>query len=681
MDAADIVDVVSEFVTLRKRGVNYIGLCPFHSDRTPSFSVSPSKGICKCFACGKGGNVVHFIMEHEQLSYPEALHWLAKKYGIPIQEKELTEEQKQNLDLRESLFVVNQYANEWFQKQIGLEKRSDDNWNLTGIEARQYFARRGFRDDIIKRFQLGYCPSAHMLFSTTALRNGYKKEYLLKTGLCYEKDNGTLCDRFHGRVIFPIHSLSGKVVGFGGRVLDAATKGVKMKYVNSPESEIYHKSRELYGIFFAKQAIVRNDCCFLVEGYTDVISMHQCGVENVVASSGTALTQEQIRLIHRFTANITLLFDGDAAGIKASLRGVDMLLEEGMHVKVCLLPDGEDPDSFARKHNATDFQHYIQNRQTDFLRFKTLLLREESAADPVKKVELLNSIVQSISVIPDSIARAVYVRECASLLEVDEKVLVNALAEKLRNKQGTRMMQDLGRNNPPERYRSMLMADPPRQSSEAEAPFEEGSRPLPPEIDSAPSEAPPPTKEENAVYSQEEQLVQAVIRYGERIMCNVEQDDGTEIPLSVIGFIVEDLKHDGLEFRSPLFRKILKEAESYREESGFVASQFFLYHADVEISRFAAEEMADRYQLSHLFSRDSHSEYDAEHLYETVSLLMIKYKLAIVQEEMVKSLAMLSDPQIANDAARCKKIMERYRELQQIQSLMAHHAGERVVNF
>lgn len=395
LDAAQIVDVVSEFVTLRRRGVNYIGLCPFHNEKTPSFSVSPSKGLCKCFSCGKGGNVVHFIMEHEQLTYYEALKWLARKYNIEIKERELTDEEKQAHSLRESLFVVNQYAAEYFQDILYN--------NIDGQRIGMTYLRgRGFRDDIIKKFQLGYSTDSHDALAKAAIQKGYKADYLVKTGLCYRKDDGSLRDRFWGRVIFPVHTLSGKVVAFGGRVLNAATKNVQMKYVNSPESEIYHKSRELYGIYFAKQAIVRQDRCFLVEGYTDVISMHQSGIENVVASSGTALTAEQIRMIHRFTNNITVLYDGDGAGIKASIRGIDMLLEEGMNVKVCLLPDGDDPDSFARKHNATDYQAYINGHEVDFIRFKTDLLMEEAGKDPIKRASLISSIVKSISVIPDA---------------------------------------------------------------------------------------------------------------------------------------------------------------------------------------------------------------------------------------------------------------------------------------
>jgi DNA primase len=422
MDAAQIVDVVSDFVTLHKAGANFKGLCPFHNERTPSFVVSPAKNYCKCFACGKGGNPVHFIMEHEQMTFPEALRYLAKKYNIEIKERELTDKERQAESERESLFIVNEWACSYFEDQL---------YNSVDGQAigMTYFHSRAFRNDTIKKFRLGYCPSQKNAMASAAKLQGYKDEYLEKTGVCYRKDDGRMQDRFWGRVIFPVFTLSGKVVAFGGRVLDAATKGVKVKYVNSPESTIYNKSAELYGLFQAKQAIVRQDRCFLVEGYTDVISMHQSGIENVVASSGTSLTPGQIRLIHRFTDNITILYDGDEAGIHASLRGIDMLLEEGMNVKVLLLPDGDDPDSFARKHNATEYQAYIEANQVDFIRFKTNLLLKDAGNDPIRRAGLINNIVKSIAVIPDDIICSVYVHECSEAMEVDEKLLVDAVGK------------------------------------------------------------------------------------------------------------------------------------------------------------------------------------------------------------------------------------------------------------
>ena len=425
LDSANIVEVVSDFVTLRKRGVNYIGLCPFHDEKTPSFSVSPSKNICKCFSCGKGGTAVHFIMEHEQMSYYEALKYLAKKYNIEIHEREQSEEEKQQQSQRESMLIVNAFAQEYFSNTLfnHAEGRS------IGLS---YFHERGFRDDIIKKFGLGYSLDQRDALYNEARAKGYKKDYLLSTGLCLENSNGQISDRFRGRVIFPVYSLSGKVLAFGGRILK---KDEKMaKYVNSPESDIYHKSHELYGIYQAKQAIVKQDNCFLVEGYTDVLSMHQSGIENVVASSGTSLTPGQIRLIHRFTNNVTVLYDGDAAGIKASLRGIDMLLKEGLHIKVVLLPDGDDPDSFAQKQSAAAFTQYIKEHEVDFIRFKTNLLLESAGQDPVKKAALITDIVQSIAVIPNQIERSAYTKECSQLMEIAEKTLLIGI-NKIRDKE------------------------------------------------------------------------------------------------------------------------------------------------------------------------------------------------------------------------------------------------------
>ncbi len=423
IDAAQIVDVVSQFVTLKRRGgINYVGLCPFHEDKTPSFYVSPAKNICKCFACGEGGSAVHFIMKHEQLSYFDSLRYLAKKYNIEIQERELTDEQKQAQNDRESLFILNDYARDYF-KNILHEHIEGKSVGLS------YFKERGFREDIVEKFQLGYSLEQKDAFSQEALRAGYKKEYLVKTGLTIESENNNaLIDRFRGRVMFPVHTLSGKVIAFGGRILKKAEN--TGKYINSPESEIYHKGNELYGIYFAKQAITKTDCCYLVEGYTDVISMHQAGIENVVASSGTALTHGQIRLIHRFTTNITVIYDGDAAGIKAALRGIDLLLEDGMNVKVVLLPDGEDPDSFAKKQNAASFNEYIKEHEVDFIRFKTQLLLEDAGGDPIKRANLITDIVNSISIIPDNIIRTVYIKDCSILMDIDERILTQEVTKK-----------------------------------------------------------------------------------------------------------------------------------------------------------------------------------------------------------------------------------------------------------
>lgn len=648
IDAAQIVDVVSEFVTLRRAGVNYKGLCPFHNEKTPSFVVSPSKGLCKCFSCGKGGNVVHFIMEHEQLSYYEALKFLAKKYNIEVKERELTDEEKQVQSLRESLFIVNGFAAEYFQsilynhidgKSIGMG----------------YFRQRGFRDDIIKKFQLGYSTDQRDALAQEAMKKGYQQDYLTKTGLCYTTDDGRIRDRFWGRVIFPVHTLSGKVVAFGGRVLKTDAKTAK--YVNSPESEIYHKSSELYGIYFAKQAIVKQDRCFLVEGYTDVISMHQSGIENVVASSGTSLTSGQIRLIHRFTNNITVLYDGDRAGIKASIRGIDMLLEEGMNIKVVLLPDGDDPDSFARKHNATEFQAYIESHQVDFIRFKTNLLLEEAGKDPIKRAELISDIVRSISVIPEAIVRTVYTKECSQLLQVDEKLLIAEVA-KLKGQQAEKA------------------ATPIKAGTEGN-PSPNGEETVP--TDTYSTYIPQEGKEHTEFYPKEQLIMQILIRYGEKVMCHISNEEGENIPITVIEYIINDLKQDELSFHNALHRTILSEAGTHIHDKSFVSERYFLAHPSQEISKLAAELASDRYQLSKYHSKAQHVIADEERLYELVPHLMIDFKSAIIKEELKHILRALQNPDNIQDETKYMEIMKRYRDLCLIQSEMAKHQGDRVV--
>lgn len=687
LDAAQIYDVVSDFVTLRKRGVNYVGLCPFHDDKTPSFYVSPAKGLCKCFACGKGGNAVHFIMEHEQMSYPEALKYLAKKYGIEIKERELSSEEKIAQSERESLFIVNNFARDYFQNIL---KNHVDGRSI----GMAYFRSRGFRDDIIEKFQLGYCTESHDALALEALNKGYKKDYLVKTGLCYETDDHRLRDRFWGRVIFPVHTLSGKVVAFGGRVLAGATKGVKVKYVNSPESEIYHKSNELYGIYFAKQAIVKQDRCFLVEGYTDVISMHQSGIENVVASSGTALTPGQIRMIHRFTNNMTVLYDGDAAGIKASIRGIDMLLEEGMNVKVCLLPDGDDPDSFARKHNATEFQNFIQENETDFIRFKTNLLLEDAGKDPIKRAELIGNLVQSISIIPEAIVRDVYVKECAQLLHVEDKLLVSEVAKR-REKQAGQQAERAERER--------RLANAARANAEAgiangnhtaatTTPDAQQAVGYPSELlpDGSLSETPPPFppeeyvsfipqegKEGQEFYKYERLILKMVVLYGERVMCNITDEEGQETPITVTEYIVNDLKEDELAFHNPLHRQILTEAAERIHNEGFTAERYFVAHPDPVISKLSVELISNRYQLRK--SQIEQMVTDEERLYELIPRLMINFKYAIVCEELKHTLSALQNPAIANDETQCNSIMERYNELNKVKSLMAKRLGDRVV--
>ena len=676
LDAAQIVDVVSEFVTLRKRGVNFVGLCPFHDDKTPSFYVSPAKGLCKCFACGKGGNVVHFVMEHEQMTYPEALRWLAKKYNIEIKERELTDEEKQVQNIRESLFVVNEFARDYFQNI--LYNHADG--KAIGMS---YFRQRGIRDDIVKKFQLGYSTTAHDALAKEALRKGYKKEFLIKTGLCYEKEDGSVRDRFWGRVIFPWFNISGKVLGFGGRVLDSRTKGVNQKYVNSPESEIFSKRKELYGIYQAKAAIVKADCVYMVEGYTDVIAMHQCGLENVVANSGTALSEQQIRLLHRFTSNITLLYDGDEAGIKASIRGIDMLLAEGMNIKVLLLPDGDDPDSFSRKHNATEFKQYIEDHEENFIRFKTNLLLKDAQRDPIKRAGLIADMARSIGLIPNDVIRYACVKECASILNVDEQIILNEIKKYLLQRDDNYLEQIRKDRESVTAANSFIPANVPSSEDMLPPPMgvddEVPPPPFPPEEVEAQyrSYIPEEGREKYIFYEKEQLLIKTLIRYGERVMCYVETEENAETPLTVIEYISLDLKQDELEFHNPLHRKILAEAEAHLHDPNFTAERYFLAYPDPTISRLAAEMINDRYQLSKSNSQAIIK--DEERLHELVPHQLIDFKFAILNEDMKYTLQALSKPEIAGNPEKCLEVMAHYKELSELQKIMAKRAGDRVV--
>ena len=687
MDAAQIVDVVSEFVTLRRRGVNYIGLCPFHNEKTPSFSVSPSKGVCKCFSCGKGGNVVHFIMEHEQLSYYEALKWLAKKYGIEVKERELSNEEKQAQSMRESLFLVNDFANNYFQ-DILHNHRDGQAIGMT------YFRQRGFRDDIIKKFQLGFSTESRDALYQEAKKKGFNTDYLVKTGLCYTRDDGQLRDRFWGRVMFPVHTLSGKVVAFGGRVL--RTDGKVAKYVNSPESDIYHKSRELYGIYFAKQAIVKQDKCFLVEGYTDVISMHQAGVENVVASSGTSLTSGQIRMIHRFTNNITVLYDGDMAGIKASIRGIDMLLEEGMNIKVMLLPDGDDPDSFARKHNATEFQEYIAAHEVDFIRFKTNLLMADAGNDPYKRAALITDIVKSIAVIPEAIVRSEYIKECSQMLHVEERILVSEVAKLKKEKEEAQAKSAAQREHAAQAQGG---TETPQAAGNAEgtaqatdtsnaAPTEDeayyaalaaGYEAAPAGHVHAPEESTvlnPQLAAINPLYPQERLIVQQLIRHGEKTVF-VDEESGKNI--SVAEYIAAELEMDEITLSTPLFAEVLQELLQHIGEPGFTAERHFIAHANPELSRLAVDLIEEKYQLSKYHSKTQTIVSDAERLNELMLHLVVDYKHSLVEIELKETLNQLRQPDVMSDANKCLEVMSRYKELIEIKQQMAKHLGDRVI--
>lgn len=698
LDAANIVDVVSEFVTLRRRGVNYVGLCPFHADKTPSFYVSPAKNICKCFACGEGGTAVHFIMKHEQLSYFDALRWLAKKYHIEIHERELTEREKQARNDRESMLIVNTWAGEYFSSllQNHIEGRT------VGL---RYFAERGFREDIIRKFQLGYSLNERDALYKEAMRKGYKREYLEKTGLVIAYDDGRVTDRFRGRVMFPVHSLSGKIVAFGGRVLKKEKDAKVAKYVNSPESEIYHKSNELYGLYFAKQAIVRADRCYLVEGYTDVISMHQAGVENVVASSGTALTQGQIRLIHRFTNNITVLYDGDAAGIKAAIRGIDLLLEEGMNVKVLLLPDGEDPDSFARSHSATEFGKYIKANETDFIRFKTKLLMEEAGSDPIRRSQLINDIVSTISVIPDTIARSVYIRECSSTMEIDEQVLLNAVNKIRLSKRETKREQS---QSQPPRPNIPAFADdavnnyvyPPELASQeiADVPEPPSDFPAPPPAsdevpqESGPQDVPPPEPEpEQHPTSQpriqrspfeayEINLLRYIIRYGEQLLYDyVDEESGEPVRWKVAEYIKSDLEQDNLTFYNPLFKQILDEAAEHCQDEGFVAHRYFLAHPDPLVSQLAANLISEKYQLSKYHSKFHELEDEKDMLDQLVIRDIFALKDAYIIRQIKETLGKMKEAQAAGNWEQAMELMKELTRLNDIKAVLSKELGERIV--
>ena len=568
MDSTKIEEVVSEFVTLKKRGINYIGLCPFHNDSHPSFSVSPTRGICHCFTCGKGGNAVNFLMELEQMSYPDALRWLAKKYNIEIQEREMTNEEKQRESERESMYIVNDWAAKYFQDIL----QNDVDGRAIGM---QYFRSRGFRDDIIRKFQLGFALPQRTALFDEAVKKGYNPKYLTATGLCFKVDKDEAgnrsgqdqyLDRFSGRAIFPWTSVSGKIVAFGGRVLDTRTKGVNQKYVNSPDSEIYHKERELYGLYQAKKAIAKEDCVYMVEGYTDVISMHQCGIENVVANSGTALSIHQIRLLHRFTSNIVLLYDGDAAGVHAALRGTDMLLEEEMNVKVLLLPDGNDPDSFARNHTAEDFRKYIEDHQVDFIQFKTdISLR--GVTDPVKRSQAINSIVESISKIKNQITRAAYITDCAHRLGVNEAIIVNALNNFVRNGMSEQVKAE---------RRAAGLREP--VAGTPQPGLQQGMR---------------GTSPLDKLLEVEDLLVKLIIHYGDKII-TVKDVDENEVQLPVAQYISLDMGGDGFKFHKDLYNQILQEALDHLDEEGFVAETYFTTHSNPEISRIAGMPLGEQ---------------------------------------------------------------------------------------
>lgn len=647
-DAANIVDVVSEFVSLRKRGANYTGLCPFHNEKTPSFFVSPARGTCHCFGCGKGGNAVTFIMEHEQMTYPEALRWLANKYHIEIQERELTDEERREQSERESMFIINEWAAKYFEQQLQTEGEG----TTYGLP---YFRSRGFRDDIIAKFRLGYDLQSRFALPDAAKAQGYQPEYLLKTGICYQNDRGELIDRYAGRVVFPWIGLSGKVVGFTARVLDSRTKGVNMKYVNSPDSDIYHKAHELYGIYQAKKAIVKNDRVYLVEGQADVISMHQAGIENVVAGSGTALSFPQIHMLHRLTSNITLIYDDDAAGLHAALKGTDMLLSEGMNLKVLLLPDGDDPDSFARKHTADELRQYIDANETDFIQFKTeLLLKNET--DPVKRTAAINSIIKSISLVTNTILRDTYVQTCVQRIGVAESTLINTMNNFIREA---------------------------KESKNTEARRGEEAPPMITETATQPSIGQPVSAQEKV----ERLLAQMIIRKGaRRVFRQVETEDGGTVDLTVAQYIYYDLQADSLQFSNPLYRRILDEAVAHADDPDFDSENYFIHHEDIEIGRVAADLCVDRLQLmrndepapqdAYIDDRERQKE-EEEQLRNQTLHLVLDFRMDYV-ERRLKALS-TEIAAATSEPARMNELIKEYTQLQTVRNDYARRLGTNIV--
>lgn len=561
---ARIEDVVGEFVTLKRRGVNLIGLCPFHNEKTPSFTVSPVKGIYKCFGCGKAGNSVNFLMEHEHFTYPEALRYLAKKYQIDIDEEESSPEQQLETNERERLFNLNQFAADFFINTL----HASEEGKAIGLS---YLKEREIRDDIIKKFQIGYCPSTWDAFTTHAQKNGYKLDFLIESGLTIQKEERSY-DRFHSRIIFPIHSASGRVIGFGGRILTSEKN--RPKYVNSPESIVYNKSKSLYGLSFARNAIASHDNCYLVEGYTDVIALHQAGIEQVVSSSGTSLTQDQIRMIRRYTSNITILYDGDPAGIKASFRGIDMILEEGMNVKIVLFPDGEDPDSFTRKHHPADVQVFIARHAENFILFKTNLLLKETSGDPIRKASLIKEIVGTIGLIPDGITQTLYVKECADLMNVPEQILMNEVRKILRN--------NLKKGAPePEQIASLSITEMTASQEEYTVDTDE---------------------------FQEKELIRLLLLYGNHLIQLTRMNEKNQeepFSITVAEFIVMDLMRDDLRFANPLLDAVFLVYKEGYERQQIPDREQFISHPDPEIAQTAIDLIFSPYELSENWEKNN----------------------------------------------------------------------------
>ena len=643
MDAANIVEVVSEFVTLRRSGANYKGLCPFHNEKTPSFIVTPSRNTCHCFGCGKGGNPVNFIMEHEQMTYLEALRWLANKYHIEVQERELSKEEREAENDRESMFIVNERAAKYFEDIL--------HNNVDGLAiGMQYLRKRGFRDDIIRKFRLGYDLSQVDALPNQMLKEGFKEKYLMQNpdtgvgvGLCYKSErDGKLIDRFAGRIVFPWFSLSGKVVGFNARKLDSATKGVQQKYVNSPASIIYQKERELYGIHLAKKAMTQENNVFVVEGQTDVISMHQCGIENVVAGSGTAFSVHQTRMLRRFTNNITLIYDNDNAGKHAAMERIDMMLPEGINVRLLFLPEGEDPDSFARNHTAADFKKYIEENQKDCIQFKIDFLLK-GVTDPVKRSEAINSIIRSLSLIPDNVVRATYIHDTAFRLGMSEQVIINQMNKMIR------AGKEKGSNHPATQGETSGSTPPTQTPLQPATPLQRASM-------------------------VEKMLVQMIVRHGEDIIYrDLETDDGNTINLNVAQYIAYDLGQDALSFSNPLFNRILDEAVLHSADEGFKAESFFLNHEDVEISKIANMLSVDQVQLSKSLQLSK----DDDGLREQVIHLILDFRMDYVEEHLKELKAKFRN---TADVTEQMNIMQEIKDMQEIRNALAKRLGKNIVN-
>ena len=637
LNTADIVEVIGEFVSLRKRGSNYVGLCPFHNEKTPSFSVSPSKGIFKCFGCGKGGDVVSFIMEYEHLSYPEALRYLARKYNIEVEERELTAEEIKAQKESESLFAITEFARKFFIENLYN--------NLEGMSvALPYFKERGFLQETLKKFDIGYSPSKRDAFTEAALKAGYKKDLLIKAGMTIES-NGRLFDRFYERVIFPIHSMSGKVIGFAGRILKSAEKTAK--YINTPETPIYHKSYIVYGIHQARKAIQREDRCYLVEGYTDVMSLHQNGIANVVASSGTSLTTEQIRLIKRLTHNITILYDGDPAGISASLRGIDMVLEEGLNVRVLLLPEGEDPDSFAKKHSASELKEFIRENEQDFLHFKTRLLSEEAGNDPVKKAGVIRNIVSSIAVIPDPITRNVYLKECGKLLDVNEEALLSETA-KIRRKRAEKVRIRLRR----EEEQITTLRTKKAQLTEPVRPG--------PEI-------------------LEAEILRLLLLYGHnKSIITGKKPRITEKP--VAEYIFHQLEADGLEPSDPVLKKIFEEYRKLYQQTGKVDHHHFIHHSDEAIRERVVDLLLQKYDLSKIWSRhENNPESEEMMLNKLVKKAILAFKEHKVDEVLEQLQEALREAEKSHNQEKQDELLQRIQYLRQRKNEITLMIGPRTV--